>query len=265
MPIDLNLRNKIAVITGGSKGLGAEAAGQMAAEGAKLVLVSRDAQRLNATAEKIRVIHDADVAAISADLRESGAEKDIVERTMAAFGRIDILINSAGAAKGGIFWDIEDDVWEDAYALKLMGTIRMMRAVLPVMRAQKYGRIVNVVGDTGKQPNPRLLPGASANAALLAITKGVADEAGPDGIYVNAVNPGPTRTERMTAMFANLAETTKTPLADIEAGFKKDSPFKTIGEPADVARAIVFLASDAAANITGSSITSDGGRNRAAA
>ena len=110
---------------------------------------------------------------------------------------------------------------------------------------------------------PRLLPGAAANAALLAVTKGLADEVGPEGISVNAVNPGPTRTERITTLFANLTASTGKPLAEIEDEFTADSPMGTMGDPEDVARMIVLLASDAANNITGSSITTDGGRSRA--
>ena len=263
MPIDLKLTGKVAIVTGGSKGLGAETARLLAADGAKVVLVSRSREGLDKFAAELATAHKAEVMTIPADLSLQGAAEPVVEAVLKRFGRIDILVNSAGAAQGGVFWDIPEKVWEDGFALKFFGTVRMMRAVLPAMIKQKYGRIVSVVGDTGKQPNPRLLPGASANAALLAITKGLADEAGPHGIAVNAVNPGPTRTDRMTTLFANLAKSTNKPLADIEAGFMKDAALGTIGDPADVARVIVFLASDAAANITGTSILSDGGRSRA--
>lgn len=259
MPIDLKLEGKVAIVTGGTRGLGAASARLLAADGARLVLSDRDLGDLEAFAKELG---SPDVALAPADLTEPTAAINVATRAEEAFGRIDILINCAGASQGGIFWDIPDQVWEDSFALKFMGTIRMMRAVLPAMRRQHYGRIVTVVGDTGKQPRPRLLPGAAANAALLAVTKGLADEVGPDGISVNAVNPGPTRTERVTTLFANLSASTGKPLAEIEEEFTADSPFGTMGDPEDVARMIVLLASDAANNITGSSITTDGGRSR---
>ncbi len=262
MGIDLNLRGKVAIITGGSRGLGAASATLMAAEGAKLSLVALADPELDRFAAELRETQNADVLVIPTDLTDPKAADDAAAQSLAAYGRIDVLINSAGAAQGGIFWDIPDKVWDDAYTLKFMGTVRMMRAVLPAMRKQKYGRIVTVVGDTGKQPRARLLPGSSVNAALLAITKGLADEVAGDGISVNAVNPGPTRTERVTTLFANLARDTGRSLEDIEKEFTEDSPFGTIGEPDEVARMIVLLASDAASNITGSSITTDGGRSR---
>ena len=265
MGIDLRLRGKVAVITGGSRGLGAASARLMAAEGAKLSLVARSEAELDAFASELRETHGAEILVVPADLTDPGAPDDVAARTLEAYGRIDVLINSAGAAQGGIFWDIPDQVWDDAYALKFMGTVRMMRSVLPAMRARKYGRIVTVVGDTGKQPRARLLPGAFVNAGLLAVTKGLADEVAADGISVNAVNPGPTRTERVATLFANLARDTGRSLEDIEKDFTEDSPFGTIGDPEEVARMIVLLASDAASNITGSSITTDGGRSRALA
>lgn len=262
MPIDLKLENKVAIITGGSLGLGAETARQMAAEGAKLVLVSRPEDSLDPISNELA---DCDMLAIYDNLTDPEAPVRIAAETERKYGRIDILANCAGAAQGGIFWEIPDKVWEQAFSLKFFGTMRMIRAVIPRMRKQKYGRVVTIVGDTGKQPNPRLLPGSASNAALLALIKGLADEVGGEGISVNAVNPGPTRTGRVTTLFNNLVRDTGKTLEEIEAEFTKDSPFKTMGEPVEVARVIVFLASDAASNITGTSILTDGGRSRALA
>ena len=257
--MDLRLRGRVAVITGGSKGLGAAAARLLAEEGAKLVLAARDGTALDALAERLRSVSGVDVTGIPVDLTTAGAADAVAKRALEDFGRIDILINSAGSSQGGVFWDISDDVWEQSLALKFHGAVRMIRAVIPAMRRQKYGRIVTVVGNTGRQPNARLLPGAAANAALLAVTKGLADEVAADGIVVNAVNPGPTRTERWQTLMANLAKQGGKTVEEVEAGFMKEIPMRRLGAPEEIARYIVFLASEAAANMTGSSITADGG------
>ena len=262
MPLDLGLSNQVAVVTGASRGLGAETARQLAAEGVRLGLVARNEKQLQDLAAELA---GTEVLCIPADLSEASSAERIASAVLESFGGIDILINSAGAAQGGIFWEIPDEVWESAYALKLMGTIRMIRAVIPAMRKQCSGRIVTIAGDSGKQPDARMLPGGSANVALLTITKGLADELGPDGIAVNAVNPGPTRTGRLSTLISKLAEASQSSEQEVEAGFLRDSATGELGDPQDVARVVVFLASPAARNITGTSITTDGGRSRALA
>ena len=265
MSLELNLNGKIAIITGGSKGLGWETAKKMSEEGAKLVLVSRNSDDLEKCAITLKKEYTTEIETIAADLSEKESADNVVEQTISRFKRIDILINSAGSAKGGIFWELSDDIWEEAYALKLFGTIRMIKAVVPIMKKQQYGRIVTIAGDSGKQPSQLMLPGSTANAALLALTKGVADAVGSFGISVNAVNPGPTRTERIKKMFESLSAATKKSVEEIEQDFVKDSPFKRVAEPAEIAKTILFLASDASQHITGSSITCDGGRTRTVA
>lgn len=263
--MDLRLRGRVAVITGGSKGLGAASARLLAEEGAKLVLAARDGTPLDALAEQLRSASGADVTGVPVDLTTADGADAVAERALEAFGRIDILVNSAGSSQGGVFWEVSDDVWEQSLALKFLGTVRMIRAVIPTMRQQKYGRIVTIVGNTGRQPNPRMLPGAAANAALLAVTKGLAEELAADGIVINAVNPGPTRTERWTTLMTNLARQSGRTVEEVEAGFMEDIPMQRLAAPEEIARYIVFLASDAAANMTGSSITADGGWTKALA
>ncbi len=263
--MDLGLTDKAAIVTGGNKGLGAASARQLAAEGARLLLTARDQSDLAAEAERLRGAGADAVETIAADLTRPEDAARVAAAAQVSFGRIDILVNCAGASQGGVFWDIPDEVWEDSLALKFMGTVRMIRAALPAMRAQKYGRIVTVVGNTGRQPNPRMLPGAAANAALLAVTKGLAEEVAGDGVVINAVNPGPTRTERWQTLMQNLAASTGRSVADVEGDFMQEIPMARLGEPDEIARLIAFLASDAAANMTGTSVTADGGWTKALA
>jgi 3-oxoacyl-[acyl-carrier protein] reductase len=263
--VELGLSGKVALITGASKGIGAAAARCLAAEGAGVMVVSRTAERLGAVAEALTRDYGTPAHSWAGDLREAEAAAAAVDATIAAFGRVDILVASAGASQGGLFWDIPDQVWLDSLSLKFMATIRTLRAVIPVMRRQGYGRIAVVVGNTGKQPSPRLLPGAAANAALLAVVKGLADEVAADGIVINAVNPGPTRTERWTGLMDAAAATRGTNAAMVEEDFIKDIPMRRLGEPDEIARLIAFLVSDAAGNMTGTSVTADGGWTRSLA
>jgi 3-oxoacyl-[acyl-carrier protein] reductase len=135
----------------------------------------------------------------------------------------------------------------------------MMRAAVRPMRAQGRGRMVVIVGQLGRQPHPRMLPSATANAALLAAIKGLADEVAGDGVVVNAVNPGPSRTERWNRLMTTLASDTGRPVAQTEEDFTADIPMRRFGEPDEIARHVCFLASDAAGYMTGTSITADGG------
>jgi 3-oxoacyl-[acyl-carrier protein] reductase len=249
----------VALITGASRGMGATSARLLAAEGVKLVLAARSTNDLNALAADLHTKHGTESLVLPVDLTQENSAETAAAEAVKTFGRIDILINSAGASQGGLFWEIADRVWQESFDLKVMGTVRMMRAVIPTMLAQKYGRIVNIVGNTGLQPSPRLLPGSAANAALLAITRGVGEELAPQGVVVNAVNPGPTRTERWTTLMNRLAQSSQRTVADVEKDYTSQIPLGKLGEPEDIAGLIVFLASDRAANMIGTSVTADGG------
>jgi NAD(P)-dependent dehydrogenase (short-subunit alcohol dehydrogenase family) len=263
--MDLGLAGKVALITGASKGIGAAAAQRLAAEGASLMLVARSRDKLDALAAEIAHNYHVPVKSWAGDLSQDESAATAADAAMNAYGRIDIFAASAGASQGGIFWEMPDRVWEDSFTLKFMATIRMMKAVIPHMRSQNYGRIVLVVGNTGRQPQPRLLPGAAANAALLAVIKGLADEVAKDGIVINAVNPGPTRTERWSGLMEAAAISRGISAAAVEAEYVRDIPMGRLGEPDEIARLITFLASDAAGNMTGTSVTADGGWTRAIA
>ena len=257
--MDLGLKNKVALITGASRGLGAATAEALAEEGASLVLTARDTESLNAQAERLGSANGVKAVAVPADLTKEDAANQVVNTALDAFGGIDILVNSAGASQGGVFWELSDQVWQDSMDLKVMGTVRMMRAVIPGMIDRKGGRIVNIVGNTGMQPSPRLLPGASANAALLAITRGVAEDLAPHNIVVNALNPGPTRTERWTTLMDRLAESSGRSVADVERDYTEQIPMDRLASPAEMGRLAAFLASEKAANMTGACLTADGG------
>jgi len=263
--MDLGLTNKVVVIAGGSKGLGAAAARRFADEGAHLVLAARNGEALAALASELERGRNIRALPCAVDLTAPDGADRMIAAAMAAFDRVDVLVSSVGAAQGGIFWEIPDRVWDDAISLKLLANMRNMRAAVRAMRPRKSGRIVCVVGSAGRQPPARTIPGAAANAALLAVVRGLAEEVGKDGIVVNAINPGPVRTERWATLAANLSRLQGRSVAEFERDYIAQIPLGRIAEPDEIARSILFLASEACGNVTGTSITADGGWTKALA
>ena len=261
--MNLKLNGKVALVTGATGGLGAACAGELAQEGARLFVTARTEGALVELVESLQGKSSGEVKWLAADLTSPEASRAVSAAAVDAFGQVDILVNSAGASAGGLFWEIPDSAWEDSMALKFMGTVRMVRAVLPGMIDRRYGRIVTLVGNSGREPDPRLLPSAAANAGLLAVTAGLAREVAQYGVVINAVNPGPTRTGRWEAMMeAFAARSGKTPQEE-EQPYLSAIPQGRLGDAAEIARLVAFLASDAAPHITGRSITADGGASRA--
>jgi NAD(P)-dependent dehydrogenase (short-subunit alcohol dehydrogenase family) len=177
-------------------------------------------------------------------------------------GRIDILVNNAGAIRGGAFLQIPDAQWMGDWNLKLLGYIRMARAVFPLMQAQGGGRICNVVGAAGRNPAPTYLTGGAANAALINFTKGLADLGAPSKILVTAVSPAATKTERWDSLIAQQAAASGRSVADLQQ--EAEAPYKLgrIASSEDIADMVTFLVSDRAAFVTGICVTVDGGSTR---
>lgn len=263
--MDLRLRGKVAMISGASKGLGKAIAFGLAEEGVNLALNARGSELLGKVAEEIARQHGVLTLAVPGDMSKLGDIQAFVRQTLDRFSGVDILVNCAGSSQGGIFWEVPDETWLDSWGLKLFGYVRLMRAVIPHMMSQGGGRIVNVVGNSGKQPFPTMLPGGSANSALLTITKGVADSVAKHNIVVNAVNPGPIRTERWDSLIERLGRTLGMSAADYEASFVREIPAGRVGRPEEIADLVVFLVSERASYMSGISITADGGMTKSMA
>jgi NAD(P)-dependent dehydrogenase (short-subunit alcohol dehydrogenase family) len=254
--VDLNLNGKVVVLAGATGALGSACAESFAAEGSRLVLLGRSAEKLAQLAARLP---SGAAHAEVADLTDEASTTTAIAAAVQHHGRIDVLAACAGDAQGGVFSELSDTDWRRSLELKLFGTIRLLRTVLPQMQRQRSGRIVVVVGNSAKLPEPRMLPGAAANAALLAIVRGLAEEVGPQGITINAVNPGPIRSSRWVQQMQNLAAREGKSVAEVEAPFLAKSALRQLGSAAQVAAQVVFLASPLAGHTTGTSVTIDGG------
>ena len=257
--MDLGFTDKVALVTGASRGIGMACAQILSEEGARVAMVARNKENLENAVSKQMSKYRSRVICISSDLSKIGSAEEVVKISEKKFGRIDILINSAGSSKAGKFEELSEEDWNSALQLKFLGAVRMVRAVLPIMKKQGQGRIVNVAGNTGRQPHPNLLPGSTSNAALLAFTKGISEEIINDGIYINALQPGPTRTEHWDQIMQNMSKGSGLKAEEFETEFMKQIPMGRIAEPLEMARPVIFMASMAASFMTGRSIIVDGG------
>jgi 3-oxoacyl-[acyl-carrier protein] reductase len=260
--MDLELTDKVALVTGASKGIGKAVALGLAAEGARVVVVARDAGMLDKVAAECRDRSRRDAVAVAADLSRLDEVERVVREARDRLGRIDILVNNAGAIRGGAFLTIPDEQWINDWNLKLLGYIRMARAVFPTMQSQGGGRICNVVGAAARNPAPTYLTGGAANAALINFTKGLADLGAPSKIRVTAVSPAATRTERWDSLMAQQAAATGRSVQDLQA--EAEAPYKLgrIATSEDIADMVCFLVSARASFVTGICITVDGGATR---
>ena len=255
--MDLGLRNKVAIVTGASRGIGRAIAEVLAAEGAKLMLAARDEAALVALAASLQT----ESLAFAADLRAAEAPPRLIAATVERFGRIDLLVNNAGATTRGDFLQLTDDDWRDGFALKLDATVRSCRAAWPHLVATR-GAIVNVVGIGGRTGSAEFTIGGAVNAALLNLTKALADRGVPDGVRVNAVNPSAIGTERLRTRVRRLASERQLDEAEAERQLAHDLRIARIGDPVEVARAVAFLGSSAASYCQGTILDIDGGQTR---
>jgi len=250
------LQGKVAIVTGASRGIGRAIALRLARSGASVVLTARDETALDAVAREI----DAAVR-LALDLRLPESPQQLVDYTLGTFGRIDILINNAGATKRGEFLALTDEDWADGFALKFFGAMRLTRNAWPYLKAQS-GSVAHIAGIGGRTPGREFAIGGSVNAALLSFTKALADLGIADGVQVNAINPGAVRTDRLHGRLARIAEEGSIDLAAAERKFVEASGITRVGEPEDIAELVAYLVSPAGRFIHGSLIDIDGGQTK---
>jgi 3-oxoacyl-[acyl-carrier protein] reductase len=260
--MDLGLKGKTVLVTGGSKGIGRATARALASEGALVMLCSRSVPALEEAAGSIRRETGQAVETVAADLSRLEGVESAAAAAVQRLGRLDVLVNNAGAIKGGDFLTIPDEEWMTGWSLKLLGYVRMARTVLPQMRAQGGGRIVNVVGMAARNPATTYMMGGAANAALINFTKALADVGAPSNILVTAVSPGPVKTDRWDSLQRQQAAAAGKDLETFEKEQSRNFPLGRIALPEEVADLVCFLASSRASFLTGIAITIDGGMSR---
>lgn len=258
--MDWNLNGKVALVTGASKGIGRAIALELADTGADLVVCARGEAPLLALADDISR-RGRLVEAAPADVATADGCAALLERAQARFGRIDILVNNAGKGSPKAMLDLTADDWQSSFELNFMSAVRLSLGCVPIMRAHGGGRIINISSRVGRQPDPYFAPYAAAKAALINFTKNLANAFSKESILCNCVVPGLVRTAAVEEAAQKSAEATGKTVHEVYAATlrKRPIPAGRLGEPADIAGLVVFLASPRASWITGSTFTVDGG------
>src|ERR1700741_4654728 len=260
--MDLKLKGKTALVTGGSEGIGKGIARALAKEGVDVVICARRKEPLEAAAAEITKETGRKMVAIPPDLREDSDAKNFIEQGAKALGRIDIMVNNAGSAAGGVIEHLTEDDWEKGLQLKFMGYVRCLRYALPIMVKQGGGRVVNLIGNDGVKPSYwEICPGA-ANAAGQNLTVSLAGQYGKNNISFVAVNPGPVRTERWAGLVKAMSRDMKITRAEADTLAPRSIPLGRIAECAEVANLVVMLASPLMHMVNGTQIEVDGGQEK---
>lgn len=252
--MDLGLKGKVALVTAASKGMGRACAVAFGGEGARVAMCARTEADLREAADQVRKT-GAEVLALPADVTRAADVKTLVGRVTGAFGGVDILVANAGGPPRGFFDELSDDQWQGAFELSLLSTVRLIREVLPSMRARRWGRILTIQSVSVKQPLPELLLSNAVRPGVAGLMKTLASQLGKDNITVNTVCPGRIMTDR----FLSGMKTQGLSRDDYLSRQSTDVPLGRIGTPEEFASVVVFLASERASYVTGVAIQVDGG------
>ena len=257
--MELGIKNKVALVTAASRGLGRAVAEEIAAEGASLVICSRKTETIEHVANGIREAAGVEVLGVAADVSKAVDVARLVQAAIDRFGRIDILVTNAGGPPAGQFESFTLQQWEDATRLLLHSAVELARQVLPGMKERRWGRILNITSIAVKQPVDNLILSNSLRAAVTGFARTLANEVASFGINVNNIMPGYTRTERVEELARMMSEKQGITPAEFVARWEKEIPLGRIGEPREFAALAAFLVSERASYITGTSIPVDGG------
>jgi 3-oxoacyl-[acyl-carrier protein] reductase len=257
--MELGIKDRVALITGASSGLGLAAAEALSVEGAKVILNSRSQENLETAADKVEKNTGVRPHTIAGDLTGAGESERIIEKARAFYNSVDILVSNAGGPPSGDFMTLTKENWTESAKLTLYPAIDLARAVIPGMMQKAWGRIIFITSLSVKQPAPGLIISNTLRAGVTGFAKSISNELAAHGITVNTVCPGFTRTERLNYLAEKQAKDKGVKPEDIFKGWMDNIPAGRLGEPSELASLICFLASEKAAYITGTSIPVDGG------
>ncbi len=257
--MDLGIKGRVAVIGGGSKGLGKACAFSLAQEGANVAICSRNAEDLEAAAQEIRASSDAQVLAVPGDLSRLPDIQNLIQTAVDHFGRLDIVVCNSGGPPEGRAVDTSEETWDRAIQMALNFFIRMGREAVPHLRKQSWGRIINILASTVYQPIDNLVTSGVTRMGAVAYAKSLADEVGRDNILVNNVAPGFLLTDRMVHIFETRAEEAGQTTEEALNAHSSRIPLGRFGRPEELADLVAFLASEKNGYVTGTTILVDGG------
>lgn len=257
--MDLGLKDKVAIVTASSKGLGKACAVGLVREGAKVVICARNEDELEKTKDEIKRNLNGEILSIRADVTKYEDVKNLVKSTVDNFGTVHILVTNAGGPPAGYFENFSDDDWNKAFNLNFMSTVRLIREVLPYMKSQKWGRIINITSVTVRQPIDNLILSNSIRMSVVGLAKTLALQLARYNILINNVAPGYTLTDRVKFVIEQQAKNTGKAFEQVKEELAKDIPLGRLADPEELANVVVFLASEKASYITGVTIPVDGG------
>jgi len=257
--MDLGIKNKVALVAASSRGLGKAISFQLSREGAKVAICARGKERLGKTRDEIAAETGGAVRAFVADVRDKKQVSKMVKLTVKELGTIEILVSNAGGPPSGMADDFTLDDYRDALELNLLSTVNLCYEVIPFMKKQKWGRIINMVSVAAKQPIDSLILSNTARAGVLGFSKSLSNLLAPSGITVNSICPGYTKTERVEELAKFFEESGKGAVKDFYKNIQKNIPMGRLGTPEEIAQAVAFLASEEAGYITGVALQVDGG------
>ncbi len=258
----IELGGRTAVVCGASEGLGFASARGLARAGCNLVICARTEGVLEAAAEELRA-EGGDVLSVPADLTSVDEIDTLAQRALERFGVVDILVNNAGGPPPGTFDDLDEADWRAAVDLTLMSAVELTRRLLPGMREQRWGRVINVTSTSVKQPVDGLILSNSIRLAVIGWAKTLANEVGPDQVVINNVCPGYTTTDRLEQLAGKVAERQGIDADEVYANWASGVPLRRLATPEEFANVVVFLASEQASYVHGTTIAVDGGRAQA--
>ncbi len=259
--MELGLKGKVALIGGASKGLGKACAVALGQEGAAVAICAREQAVLEATARELEKM-GIKVLALAADMASREDNERVVEATLKTFGRIDILVNNSGGPAPGTFYDFGDADWEKAFYAVLMYVIRLNRLVIPHMKKNKWGRIINITSLSVKEPAETLILSNVFRSGIVSMAKTMSQELIKHNITINNVCPGAFKTDRAIELMTKAAEANKTTVGEIEKNAIKSLPQGRFQDPKELGDLVVFLASELAGSITGTTMQIDGGMSK---